>query len=160
VEAEPSRRAVLAASCAAGATVVLAGCETYGGSSDPPEPPAQPAPATTGPAPGAPATTGAGNAPAGPPPLARVDDIPVGGGKIFEAEKVVLTQPQAGTIKAFSIECTHQGCAVTRVAGGTIDCQCHGSKFDVADGSVAAGPAPSPLPPVGVRVSGDAITLT
>jgi len=155
VQANPSRRAVIAVPCAAGAAV-LAGCSTYGGSSDDP-PPAAP-PATTAPAPPGSAAPTTGRAPAGPPALARVGDIPVGGGKIFEDEKVVITQPEAGTIKAFSVECTHQGCAVTQVSGGTINCPCHGSKFDVADGSVTAGPASSPLPAVNVKVDGDAIT--
>jgi Rieske Fe-S protein len=172
VEAQPSRlpacrhsrrRAVIALPCAC-AAAVLTGCSTYGGSSDNP-PAAAPPAATTGPATppgGASATGGApttGKAPAGPPPLAQVGDIPVGGGKIFENEKVVITQPKAGTIKAFSVTCTHQGCAVTRVSGGSIECPCHGSKFDVADGSVSAGPASAPLPPVNVKVNGDAITL-
>ena len=57
---------------------------------------------------------------------------------------IVLTQPVAGTFKGFSSTCTHQGCAVSQVVGGTINCPCHGSRFAVADGSVTAGPAPSP----------------
>jgi Rieske Fe-S protein len=171
VEAQPSRfpacqhsrRRVIALPCA-GAAALLAGCSTYGATSDDPPPAAPPAP-TTGPATPAGGATATGpatatrKAPAGPPPLARVGDIPVGGGRIFENEKVVITQPKAGTIKAFSVTCPHQGCAVTRVSGGTINCPCHGSKFDVADGSVSAGPASSPLPAVNVKVDGDAITL-
>jgi len=91
--------------------------------------------------------------------LAKVSDIPVGGGKIFADRKVVITQPQQGTIKAFSTTCTHAGCSVDEVKGGTINCPCHGSRYRVADGSVAAGPAPKPLPPVAVTVTGDAIAL-
>jgi Rieske Fe-S protein len=144
---------------------LLAGCSTYGGSSG-----AQPAPAVDeapqrGPAASladSPATTGAGGKgtplAAGPPPLAKVSDIPVGGGKIFANQKVVITQPRAGTIKAFSTTCTHQGCAVTKV-DSTINCTCHNSRFDIADGSVAGGPAPRGLPPVPIKVNGDAITL-
>ena len=52
-----------------------------------------------------------------------------------------MTQPVAGTFKAFSATCTHQGCTVNEVAGGTINCPCHGSKFAVADGAPTAGPA-------------------
>jgi Rieske Fe-S protein len=153
------RRAVIALPCA-GAAAVLAGCATYGGSSGNP-PPAAPPAATTAPAapPGGSAAPATGKAPFVPPPLARVGDIPVGGGRIFEGRQVVITQPQAGTIKAFSVTCTHQGCAVTGVSDGTINCACHGSKFDIADGSVSGGPAPSPLPAVNVKVDGDAITL-
>jgi Rieske Fe-S protein len=100
--------------------------------------------------------------PADPPPpaagLAATGDIPVGGGKVFENEQVVITQPVAGDFKAFSAVCTHQGCLVGDVSGGTINCACHGSKFGL-DGSVANGPASTPLPGRAVKVSGDQISL-
>jgi Rieske Fe-S protein len=62
-------------------------------------------------------------------------------------------------VKAFSVACTHQGCAVSEVADGTIICACHGSKFRVADGSVANGPATTPLQEVNVNVQDGAIRL-
>jgi ferredoxin len=40
------------------------------------------------------------------------------------------------------------------VSGGTINCPCHGSKFSVSNGSVVAGPAPSALAPVSIKVQG------
>ncbi|CAM5468479.1 Cytochrome b6-f complex iron-sulfur subunit [Streptomyces tanashiensis] len=83
----------------------------------------------------------------------------MGGGTVFTEEKVVVTQPEAGEFKAFSAICTHQGCIVNKVADGTIDCPCHGSKYRIADGSVAAGPAPRPLPAEQIKVSGEEITL-
>jgi Rieske Fe-S protein len=95
-----------------------------------------------------------------PPGLASTGDIPVGGGKIFAEEEVVITQPTKGEFRCFSAICTHQGCVVNAVKGGTINCDCHGSKFAVADGSVTAGPAPTPLPERSVRVDGDQISLT
>ncbi|OLF14949.1 Rieske (2Fe-2S) protein [Actinophytocola xanthii] len=95
-----------------------------------------------------------------PPGLASTGDIPVGGGKIFADEEVVITQPTAGEFRAFSAVCTHQGCMVTKITGGTINCECHGSKFAVADGGVTAGPASKPLPERTVRVTGDQISLT
>jgi Rieske Fe-S protein len=91
--------------------------------------------------------------------LASTKDIPVGGGKVFEKEQLVVTQPSKGEFKGFSAICTHQGCTVSQVKGGTINCPCHGSKFEVADGSVRSGPANKPLPYRSVKVDGDQIRL-
>ncbi|GHE48016.1 hypothetical protein GCM10018785_17080 [Streptomyces longispororuber] len=91
--------------------------------------------------------------------LARTADIPVGGGKVFKDEGVVVTQPEEGTFKAFSNRCTHKGCPVTDVEGGTVNCACHGSKFDIADGGVRRSPATSPLPAARISVEGGAIRL-
>ncbi|UGQ09319.1 Rieske (2Fe-2S) protein [Yinghuangia sp. ASG 101] len=91
--------------------------------------------------------------------LAKTSEIPVGGGKVFESEKIVVTQPTAGTFKAFSATCTHQGCLVSEVADGTIDCKCHGSLFSAADGSVTQGPATKALAEKRIATSGDQITL-
>jgi Rieske Fe-S protein len=89
-----------------------------------------------------------------------VADVPVGGGTVLAAQKVVVTQPEAGTFKAFSAVCTHQGCLVASVASGTITCPCHGSTFSAADGSVTGGPATSALAPASVTVSGSTLTVS
>jgi Rieske Fe-S protein len=81
----------------------------------------------------------------------------VGGGTILGDQKIVITEPVSGTFKAFSAVCTHQGCTVGSVSGGTINCPCHGSKFSITDGSVVGGPAPSPLPAVSIAVQGTSI---
>jgi len=91
--------------------------------------------------------------------LAAASSIPVGGGTVFADKDVVVTQPTAGEYKAFSATCTHQGCKVKSVADGVIVCPCHGSKFAIADGSVASGPAKSPLPAKSVSVEGGSIVL-
>ncbi|MFG2575552.1 Rieske (2Fe-2S) protein [Streptomyces sp. NPDC048481] len=91
--------------------------------------------------------------------LAKTADIPVGGGKIFADEKVVVTQPTKDDFKAFSAICTHQGCTVSSVADGVIHCPCHGSEFRVADGSVARGPASVPLPAEKITVARGTISL-
>ncbi|MDL2078039.1 Rieske (2Fe-2S) protein [Streptomyces sp. GXMU-J15] len=92
--------------------------------------------------------------------VAKTSDIPEGSGKILKEHKVVVTQPAAGTFKAFSFECTHQGCPVTGIADGAITCPCHNSRFSIEDGSVQKGPATQPLSAREVTVSGDSITLT
>ncbi len=90
--------------------------------------------------------------------LGAVADIPEGSGVIFPEAKVVVTQPAAGDVKAFSAVCTHQGCIVSDVTD-TINCACHLSRFSLEDGSVVDGPAPSPLPEVAVTVDGGEISL-
>ncbi|MHA6795434.1 Rieske (2Fe-2S) protein [Pseudonocardia bannensis] len=92
-------------------------------------------------------------------PLTTTAAIPVGGGVVFRDRGVVITQPAAGVFLAFSATCTHQGCPVRAVAGGTINCFCHGSRFRIADGSVAGGPATEPLPRRPITVTGGAIDL-
>jgi Rieske Fe-S protein len=73
-------------------------------------------------------------------PLGKAAAVPVGGGAVFAAHKVVVTQPQAGRYVGLSAVCTHAGCIVGNVAGGTINCPCHGSRYHL-DGTVARGPA-------------------
>ncbi|MEW9551810.1 Rieske (2Fe-2S) protein [Nonomuraea sp. NPDC050783] len=91
--------------------------------------------------------------------LADASDIEVGGGKVFAAQKVVVTQPTEGDFKAFTAVCTHAGCTVATVQNKTINCPCHGSKFSIEDGSVADGPAPEPLKEKKITVDGGKIRL-
>ncbi|GAA0744792.1 Rieske (2Fe-2S) protein [Dactylosporangium roseum] len=149
---QTTRRALLAGAGAAGLTAALAGCAAYGDTGGG----AAPATADQGAgATGSGATGGGTGAQGGG--FARTGDIPVGGGKVFEDQKIVVTQPAAGTFKCFTAVCTHAGCVVGDVSGGTINCPCHGSKFKVTDGSVADGPAKKPLAAVAITVDGDAI---
>ena len=92
--------------------------------------------------------------------LTSTADVPEGGGTIFADEKVVVTQPTAGEFKCFTAICTHQGCVVSGVADGTINCACHGSSFSIEDGSVQGGPASSALDEVPISVDGDSISLS
>ena len=159
---ELTRRTVLAGACGTCAAT-LAGCATY--VSGTPAQSAAPAPsaAAAGPLPGTPLQSAApspddGAAAAGPG-LAATADIPVGGGKIFADEDVVITQPTAGKFVAFSATCTHQGCKVGTVSGTTVKCPCHGSTFAIADGSVVDGPAKKGLPKRAITVAGGQISL-
>jgi Rieske Fe-S protein len=111
----------------------------------------------SGSSPGAPETSAGGGSTADA--LASTSDIEVGGGTIFADEQVVVTQPSEGEFKAFNTTCTHQGCPVQSVSDGTINCDCHGSKFSISDGSPESGPATSPLEAVTITVEGDSIVL-
>lgn len=90
--------------------------------------------------------------------VAKLADIPVGGTAeaTVDGHAVVLSQPTAGEVLCFSAICTHQGCVV-KAAAKEFDCPCHGSKFALATGEVLGGPAPSPLPKITVKISGDSV---
>lgn len=148
-EAEFTRRAVVAGSGILAASAALAACSTYGDQApQSPQSPADSGGSSTSGAPG-----GAGNR------LAATSAIPVGGGTVFADQEIVVTQPTRGTFKAFSATCPHQGCSVDKVANGTINCPCHGSKFAIADGSVKQGPARKGLAARQVTVSGGDLVL-
>lgn len=87
--------------------------------------------------------------------LTTVSKVPAGGGVVLSG--VVVTKDASGAIHAFSATCTHQGCTVSSVSGGTINCPCHGSRFNADTGAVVRGPATRPLPTVAVTVQGDQI---
>jgi Rieske Fe-S protein len=179
-ETRPTRRGVLLGVGLAGLGGALAGCSTaavpYGANEAGAVPgqapgamPASPAMATSGTmsSPGgamqaspAPSHTAAKKAakPAGTV-LGAASEIPVGGGTIYKAAKVVVTQPARGQYKAFSAVCTHAGCTMSEVANGTIDCPCHGGQFKITNGAVVAGPPPSPLPARPVKVVNGQVVL-
>jgi len=164
------RRTVLRGAVALGAAGLLAGC---GGSSSksstvPAAPsggdtggstPPSTAPTESSPSPSASASESGSSSSAGSA-LGPASAVPVGGGKIYESAKIVVTQPTAGKYKAFSAVCTHEGCTVTEVSDGTINCPCHGSTFNIADGSVAHGPATKPLPSKTVTVEGGNVSVS
>jgi Rieske Fe-S protein len=89
--------------------------------------------------------------------LTTVSAVPAGGGVVLSKSGVVVTKDAGGTVHAFSATCTHQGCTVSSVSGGTINCPCHGSRFNADTGAVVQGPATRPLPTVAVTVQGDQI---
>ncbi len=173
----PTRRGVLLGVSLAGLGAALAGCSTAAVPYDAneagvaPNGPAQAAMPSSGAmsSPGAmPTSGGMQSSPAQSSPaqsskpkknarltgtvLGAASEIPVGGGKIYSAARVVVTQPARGQYKAFSAVCTHVGCIMSAVTSGTIDCPCHGSQFKITNGAVITGPAPSPLPAKQIKI--------
>lgn len=140
-----ARRTVLAAGAAALAGGTLAAC---GGGEDKEQHGSESGSAATPPA-------SASAQAAGGKVIAKAADVPVGGGAVFKEEKLVVTQPTAGSFRCFTAVCTHTGCLVNKVENGTIDCPCHGSKFKVSDGAVVKGPATRPLAESKVTVAAD-----
>ncbi|MFG2950608.1 Rieske (2Fe-2S) protein [Streptomyces adustus] len=166
----PTRRTVLAT----GAAACVAGCSKSGensasGSATSPTAASTPSAATSTSAAGSVAESASESATASASAsaaasadgkeLAKTGDIPVGGGTIFAADQVVVTQPEKGEFKAFSNICTHRQCPVADVSDGTINCTCHGSRFHITDGSVAHPPATEPLLEKQITVEGDTIRL-
>jgi Rieske Fe-S protein len=151
----PTRRTVLHGAGAAGAAAVTAGTLAACGSGTASTVVSQAGAAASQ---AAGAASGAASAASAAVAAIKQADIPVGGGKIVD--KVVITQPTAGTFKAFSAVCTHQGCTVSKVENAQIICACHNSVFDATTGAVVSGPAKAPLPAKGVSVSADGIKIT
>lgn len=138
-DAALTRRTLLAAGAATAGVVVVAGCGSGSSSAE-----------STTPTLGAGSTGGTG----GTAPLIAVADVPVGGAASAtesDGSPVIVSQPKAGEIVAFSAVCTHRGCTVAP-DGAQLHCPCHGSVYDAFTGEVISGPAPSPLPKVSVDV--------
>ncbi|MGW6916182.1 Rieske (2Fe-2S) protein [Kitasatospora sp. NPDC054939] len=141
-----SRRTVLcgaaAVLAAGGGAVVVSGCASSN-------------------APSAGATTS--QPPASPKPPVVVGpaaDVPVGGGRIYREQRIVVTQPTQGQYEAFSAVCTHAGCVVDKVENQLIKCPCHGSDFNYSTGARVAGPATKPLPEYQVAVEDGSLKVT
>ncbi|WP_330176370.1 Rieske (2Fe-2S) protein [Streptomyces sp. NBC_01498] len=88
--------------------------------------------------------------PTAPVDLGPADAVPVGGAKLFQDQRLVVSCPAEGQYRAFSAQCTHAGCLLDKVEGTEGNCPCHGSRFDVTTGKATRGPATEPLPEVPV----------
>ena len=155
-----SRRALLIGASGVGATVALAACGTgtdddLGDGANAPVDAGQPAGTDGGTDSG---TDDSGDTGSGGDGL-TTGQVPVGSGIILAAQGVVVTQPAEGEFKAFSNVCTHQGCPVANLDGGTINCTCHFSSFSISDGSVLSGPASAPLEEKTITVDGETISV-
>ena len=91
-------------------------------------------------------------------PIATLADVPVGGAvaATLAGAKIIVAQPTAGKVVAFSAICTHQGRPVA-AAGGVLELPLPRLDLRAATGAVNQGPAGGPLPAVAVEVDGDNI---
>lgn len=85
--------------------------------------------------------------------VARAEEVPVGGSKIFtyptDVEPCILLRPSLNTYLGYSRLCTHASCPIFyNATANRLDCPCHGGSFSVTDGSVLQGPPPRPLPKI------------
>ncbi|MBI3647302.1 MAG: Rieske 2Fe-2S domain-containing protein [Actinobacteria bacterium] len=81
--------------------------------------------------------------------VGRSDEIGEGKTKAFQVgAQLVGIARVGGELLAFSDICTHRQCNLTsggEIEGTVIDCECHGSRFDMKTGEVVEGPATEPL---------------
>ena len=68
--------------------------------------------------------------------------------RVVVDETPVLVLRSAGRLLAVHDRCSHRGCSLADgdLEGEEIACACHGSRFDLTDGSVLRGPATAPQP--------------
>ncbi len=97
--------------------------------------------------------------------VASMADLPEGAIQPFTAGSVQgFLINNGGHIRALSRICTHMGCTLTFVRDEqAFMCPCHGAEFDMY-GQVRYGPHQytqklPPLPPLGVRVTGEAVEV-
>jgi len=71
---------------------------------------------------------------------------------VASGNPVVLVKHDDG-IHAFGGTCSHMGCNLWKgnLEGHVLTCQCHGSQFDITDGSLVHGPATAPVPAYEVK---------
>jgi Rieske Fe-S protein len=89
--------------------------------------------------------------------VARADELPVGGAKVFEyeGEPRLLVRLDEETFVAYAQKCTHLSCAVHyQHEEKRLACPCHVGYFDARSGRVLQGPPPRPLPRVRLERSG------
>ncbi len=106
-------------------------------------------------------------------PLAKVDDVPVGGTRLLEFLNPVRTPTDGETAKipvwarrtattqyeVFAINCAHLGCPVRWFEQSQLFlCPCHGGAY-YATGEVAAGPPPRGLYKYDVRIEGGTVSI-
>lgn len=88
-------------------------------------------------------------------PVVAQDDLAENAPKKVDAGGVAVVVVRQGTeVFALDDTCVHAGCSLAggQVQGRSIICPCHGSQYDLRDGSVLHGPATMPEPRYETRV--------
>ena len=92
--------------------------------------------------------------------VARVDEIPIGGVKLFQypraGEQCILVRTAEDHYVAYSQKCTHLSCAVIYSReNNRLECPCHQGYFSITDGTVLQGPPTRALPRVVLERQGN-----
>jgi Rieske Fe-S protein len=88
-----------------------------------------------------------------PKVIAKVDEIPLGGVKLFryptDRDPCILVHTEDNQFAAYSQKCTHLSCPVYYSAvTKQLECPCHEGTFSLSTGEVIKGPPPRALPKV------------
>lgn len=114
-----------------------------------------------------------GRAQPAPLAIARVDDLPIGGAKVFEfpegSAPRLLVRIGERSFVAYEQQCTHLQCPVVPAVrpaaaadrgGLQLHCPCHEGWFDLITGAPIAGPPQRALTRIELEVRGDAVYAT
>ena len=89
--------------------------------------------------------------------VAQMEDVPENGvkGVIVDGTAIVLINDE-GAIYALEDRCSHEEFALSagEIVAGEIECQLHGARFCIKDGTPRALPAVMPVKTYEVRVEG------
>lgn len=90
--------------------------------------------------------------------VGKADEVSEGEAKAFSVhgEEIAVSRVN-GELLAFNDICTHRGCNLSmggEIDGTTIQCECHGSVFDMKTGAAVEGPASEPVATYEVRDEG------
>ncbi len=90
--------------------------------------------------------------------VGKADEIGEGQAKAFDVGGLLIAVARVnGELLAFSDICTHRQCNLSSgdaIDGTVIECECHGSRFDMKTGEVIEGPATDPIEVYQVRDEG------
>jgi Rieske Fe-S protein len=97
--------------------------------------------------------------------IAQIDEIPIGGYKLFRypsnEEPCILVRTSENKLSAFRQLCTHLSCPVIFDAKARqLECPCHKGFFSAEDGSVIAGPPKRPLESLRVSVEDGRVVVS
>jgi len=96
--------------------------------------------------------------------VGKSDEIEEGEATAFQVgDRLIGVSRVNGELLAFSDICTHRQCNLTsggEISGTTIECECHGSTFDMTTGEVVEGPAEDPIETFAVREENGEIQLS